>query len=94
MRVPIAIAGAAMMLLTVSGCHYFGGSGSSSEPAATSGSSAAPISGGQARQILRDEGYSNITNLHETDNGWQASATRNGRSTTVNVDNYGIVHTP
>jgi hypothetical protein len=93
MRVPTAIAGAAMMLLTVSGCSYLG-LGSSSPPPASSGSSTAPINASQARQILQDEGYSNVSNLHETSNGWQASATRNGQSTTVNVDNYGIVHTP
>lgn len=93
MRVPTAIAGAAMILLTVSGCSYLGW-GSSSEPPATSGSSTAPINESQARQILQDEGYSNVSNLRETNNGWQASATRNGQSTTVNVDNYGIVHTP
>lgn len=93
MRVPTAIAGAAIVLATLSGCSYFG-SGSSSAPPPSSGSSTAPINESQARQILQDEGYANVSNLHQTNNGWQASATRNGQSTTVDVDNYGIVHTP
>ena len=92
MRVPTAIAAAAIMLATLSGCHYFG-SESSEAPPPSSGSSTAPINESQARQILQDEGYGNISNLHQTDNGWQASAMRNGQSTTVGVDNYGIVHT-
>jgi hypothetical protein len=48
----------------------------------------------QALQILRDRGYTDVTALRPSGEGWNAAATRNGQKVQVVVDNYGSMHEP
>lgn len=52
-----------------------------------------PVTAQEAQRLLKEQGYTDVRNLHKTPDGWQASASRNSNPVTVDIDSYGIIHT-
>lgn len=90
-----AAVGLAMTLLAAAGCSSTGGGGDS-RGSGVSGSSAgpeAPVSANQARQIMESAGYTNIGNLHrsEDNRSWETTGMIDGVTYVVDVDNDGML---
>jgi hypothetical protein len=74
---------AALLAAALASCSHTGGGG---------GSGTAPMTAPEVRQLLIDQGYADIEDLHATGQDWTAAATRNGKAVQVTVDRYGIIH--
>ncbi|HLJ63203.1 MAG TPA: hypothetical protein VKT70_03800 [Stellaceae bacterium] len=83
---------AALVLLALAGCARHEARERETPPAASSGTSTPAMTEDQARRLLRDQGYSDIRDMHRVGDAWEARATRNESLVTVDIDNYGIVH--
>jgi hypothetical protein len=46
-----------------------------------------------AQRVLAQQGYENLHDLRAENGGYVAAATRDGKSVTVVIDRYGIIHT-
>lgn len=88
-----AVVGLAMSLLAAAGCSSTGGGDSSSGISGASARPEAPVSANQARQIMESAGYTNIGNLHrsEDNRSWETTGMIDGVTYVVDVDNDGML---
>ncbi len=65
----------------------------SSESTQTSYVGTSSMDAAQVQQLLRNQGYTDISNLHKNGNDWVGSALANGRPVAFDIDQNGVVHT-
>ena len=81
---------AAAALIALPACSSTSGFASRDE--ASSGSSTPTVSESRVRKNLGEHGYSNISDLHETSNGWSGAAIdASGKPVDFNVDHLGAI---
>lgn len=80
-------------LLVLGGCSMLGRS-SSSENVRTAYAGTASMTADQVRQLLHNQGYSNVTHLHQNGDDWVGAATTsNGSHVDFDIDKKGVIHT-
>lgn len=91
MRFAIVLGGAA--LLAVGGCSMFDRS-SSSENVRTAYAGTSSMTEEQVAQLLHNQGYTNVTDLHQNGDDWVGAATTNtGNHVDFDMDKKGVLHT-
>lgn len=81
------------MLLALGGCSLLDRT-SSSENVRTAYAGPAVMTADQVRQLLHNQGYTNVTGLHQNGDNWLGSATtRTGTHVTFDMDRNGVIHT-
>lgn len=86
MRAVIVLAGAA--LITLAGCS------SSRENVRTAYAGTASMTPAQVGQLLHDEGYTDVTDLHQNGKDWVGAATnKSGDHVDFDIDKAGVIHT-
>lgn len=91
MRIVIVIGGAALLFL--GGCSLLDRT-SSSENVSTAYAGTASMTEPQVRQILHNQGYTDVTGLHQNGNDWVGAATTNaGHQVDFDIDKSGEIHT-
>lgn len=88
MRVPTIAAVAVLCSLAACSSMSDGARGDG----AISGSSTSSMSEARVRQDLSDHGYTNVSDLHRSGDGWAGSAVDStGKSVNVDVDHLGAI---
>ncbi len=78
----------ACLLVLLSACSLFGG-----EKVDKGYVGPASLDQAQVTQLLEQQGFSNITGLHENGSDWIGAATnRNGQQVTFDIDKDGTIH--
>lgn len=79
----------ACFLVLLAGCSMFGG-----EKVKEGYVGPASLDQGQVTQLLEQQGFSNITGLHENGTDWIGAATnRSGQQVNFDIDKDGTIHT-
>jgi hypothetical protein len=79
--------------LALSACSVFGGA-RSSEDVRTAYAGPAALDQQQVTQLLNDQGYTHIENLHKNGDDWVGAATtRAGTQVDFDLDKNGVIHT-
>jgi hypothetical protein len=90
MRTVIVLGGA--MLLFLGGCSMLDRS-SSSENVRTAYAGPASMTADQVTQLLNNQGYTNIKDLHQNGDDWVGAATTsNGNHVDFDIDKSGVIH--
>lgn len=90
MRIAIVIGGAALLFLA--GCSLLDRS-SSSENVRTAYAGPASMSARQVTQLLHNQGYTNVTGLHQNGDNWVGAATTSaGNHVDFDIDKNGVIH--
>jgi hypothetical protein len=77
------------LVALLGGCSMFGG-----EKVQKGYVGPASLNQDQVTQLLEQQGYSNITGLHENGSDWIGAATnRSGQQVTFDIDKDGTIHT-
>ncbi len=80
-------------LLILGGCSLLDRS-SSSENVRTAYAGPASMTAGQVMQLLRNQGYTNVKDLHRNGDDWVGSATTgSGAHVDFDLDKSGVIHT-
>lgn len=80
-------------LLVLGGCSLLDRS-SSSENVRTAYAGPASMTSDQVRQLLHNQGYTHITDLHQNGDDWVGAATTsNGSHVDFDIDKKGVIHT-
>ena len=80
-------------LLALSGCSLLDRT-SSSENVRTAYAGTASMTSDQVRQLLHNQGYTDITDLHQNGDDWVgAAATNKGTHVDFDIDKRGVIHT-
>ena len=91
MRTAMVLTGAA--LLALSGCSLLDRS-SSSENVRTAYAGPASMTAQQVDQLLHNQGYHNVTGLHQNGDDWiGAAVTSTGNHVDFDIDKNGVIHT-
>ncbi|HUN76518.1 MAG TPA: hypothetical protein VMU40_18535 [Steroidobacteraceae bacterium] len=91
MRTAIVLGGAA--LLALGGCSLFDRS-STSENVKTAYAGTANMTAQQVADLLHNEGYSHVTDLHQNGDDWLGAATTStGNHVDFDIDKSGVIHT-
>ena len=81
------------VLLALGGCSMLDRS-SSSEHVRTAYAGTASMNQRQVIQLLHDQGYANVTGLHQNGDDWVGAATtRTGNRIDFDMDKRGVIHT-
>jgi hypothetical protein len=92
-----SVMAAAVLLIGLSGCQSWesGSSTQSSDSGSSSGATGSPtgaMSEAQARQDLSNQGYSNVSDMHQSGNDWMGSAIdSSGKPVNFDVDEQGVI---
>jgi uncharacterized protein YceK len=80
-------------LLVLGGCSMLDRS-SSSENVRTAYAGPASMSADQVRQLLHNQGYTNVSGLHQNGDDWVGAATDgSGKHVDFDMDKNGVIHT-
>ncbi len=80
-------------LLAFGGCSLLDRS-SSSENVRTAYAGTASMTADQVRQVLHNQGYTNVRGLHQNGDDWVGSATTSsGAQVDFDMDKNGVIHT-
>lgn len=91
MRIAIVLGSAA--LLALGGCAMLDRS-SSSENVKTAYAGTASMNQQQVMQLLHNQGYANVTGLHQNGDDWVGAATTSaGNRIDFDMDKSGVIHT-
>lgn len=83
----------AAALLVLGGCSLLDRS-SSSENVRTAYAGPASMTADQVRQLLHNQGYTNVTGLHQNGDNWVGAAiTSAGHHVDFDIDKKGVIHT-
>ena len=89
----IAIVLGSVALLALGGCSLLDRS-SSSENVRTAYAGTASMTDQQVTQLLHNQGYANVTGLHQNGDDWVGAATtRAGKRIDFDMDKSGVIHT-
>lgn len=90
MRMAIVIGGAALLFL--GGCSLLDRT-SSSENVKTAYAGTATMTSQQVTQLLYNQGYTNVTGLHQNGDNWVGAATTSaGHHVVFDIDKGGVIH--
>lgn len=91
MRTAIVLGGVA--LLALGGCSLLDRS-STSENVKTAYAGTASMTSHQVTQLLHNQGYTQVTNLHQNGDDWVGAAlTSTGNHVDFDIDKNGVIHT-
>lgn len=91
MRIALVLGSAT--LLALGGCSLLDRS-SSSENVKTAYAGPASMTPQQVRQLLHNQGYTNVTSLHQNGDDWVGAATTStGNHVDFDIDKNGVIHT-
>jgi hypothetical protein len=91
MRTAIVLGGVA--LLALGGCSLLDRS-STSENVKTAYAGTASMTAQQVTQLLHNQGYTHVTNLHQNGDDWVGAATTStGNHVDFDIDKSGVIHT-
>jgi hypothetical protein len=91
MRTAIILAGT--VSLALGGCSLFDHS-SSTENIKTAYAGPASMSAQQVEQLLNNQGYTDVTGLHQNGDDWVGEAiTSTGHHVDFDIDKNGVIHT-
>lgn len=83
----------AATLLVLGGCSLLDRS-SPSENVRTAYAGPAAMTSDQVRQLLHNQGYTNVTDLHRNGDDWVGAATTStGSHVDFDIDKKGVIHT-
>jgi len=92
MRIAIVL-GSAAALIALGGCSLLDRS-SSSENVRTAYAGTASMTEPQVTQLLHNQGYRNVTSLHQNGDDWVGAATTStGKRIDFDMDKNGVIHT-
>lgn len=91
MRTAIVLGGVA--LLALGGCSLLDRT-STSENVKTAYAGTASMTSQQVRELLHNQGYTEVTNLHQNGDDWVGAAKTNaGNHVDFDIDKNGVIHT-
>lgn len=90
MRIAVILGGVA--LIALGGCSLLDRS-STSENVRTAYAGPASMTAQQVTQLLHNQGYTNVKDLHQNGNDWVGAATTNtGSHVDFDIDKNGVIH--
>ena len=81
-------------LLMIAGCSTLFDRSSTSENVKTAYAGTATMTSDQVTQLLHNQGYTDVTDLHQNGDDWVGAATDNaGKHVDFDMDKNGVIHT-